>query len=201
MPKLEPDFRYYWDEAMRLQGLVDSMGSISPTYRKVVAEIVLLRLHYLLQNTIISVLVKLICRATYLDGSSPNLLVSARSREATLNAIASHRPRKRRGSLSWSKVAEIKNNVKYFLAPAEHALAVLDAHGVFVDELRRVRNRIAHNDTKARQNYQVVVKRYYGAKLNSVTPGTLLLSPRRRPVLLEQYLVKCRILVRNLVKG
>ena len=106
-----------------------------------------------------------------------------------------------RHTLNWSKVSEIKQNVRHLLPPGEHIITVLDAHGTFIDELRRVRNRIAHNNEQARRSYQVIVKRHYGARVNAVTPGMLLLTRRKRPCLLRQYIRKSQVLVKTMTKG
>jgi hypothetical protein len=83
----------------------------------------------------------------------------------------------------------------------DNLMTVVDRNGAFIDELRRVRNRIAHNNAQSRWNYRDVVRRYYGAYMNNVTPGMLLLAPRLRPSLLEQYIRRERILARDIVKA
>ena len=80
-------------------------------------------------------------------------------------------------------------------------ITVVDRNSSLIDELRRVRNRIAHNNAQSRTNYRDVVRRHYGAFLNHVTPGMLLLSSRKKPTLIEQYIKKQRIFVKDIIKA
>jgi hypothetical protein len=67
--------------------------------------------------------------------------------------------------------------------------------------MRRVRNRIAHNNADSRRKYRIVVRQYYGAFVNTVTPGVLLGSNRHSPLLIEQYIRKSKIVVKEIVKA
>jgi len=200
MVKLETDYLQSTGEANKLIDLLPNISSLHPKYKKIVAEILLLRLFDSLTETISSLATKISCGALYVDGSRPNLAVQFKSQGAAINSMMTYkRPKPRR--LQWSQVKEIKKNVRYVIDPNEHFVNELDRHTLFVEEMRWIRNRIAHSNKIARDNYRKAVLRYYGGYVNSVTPGMLLLSPRQKPVLIEQYLKKSRILVKTLVKG
>lgn len=200
MFKLAADYSVLSNEADKLIELLDNINSLQPRYQILVAEILLLRLFDSLVETIRSITIKIMCGALYVDGSQPVLQIQSRSRAIAINNMTNHRRRKPR-HLQWSRVKEIKENVKYVIDPNEHFLNVLNVHVLFLEEIRWIRNRIAHNNAATRKNYRQAVLRYYGAYVNSVRPGILLLSPRQRPVLLRQYLMKSQILVETLIKG
>ena len=200
MVKLKADYLELDSEIHKLIDLLSHISSLQPRLAKLVAEILLLRLFSSLEETIMSVTVKIGCGALYIDGSQPRLAVQSKSRQGTIDNMMIYGREKQR-YLRWSSVTEIRENVRYIIASNEHVLNELDRHILFIDEMRWIRNRIAHNNTKARANYRKAILRYYGGYVNSVTPGTLLLSPRQNPVLIEQYLKKSRILVKTLVRG
>jgi hypothetical protein len=83
----------------------------------------------------------------------------------------------------------------------EHFLITLAFHTILIDEMRKIRNRIAHNNPSSRMMYQTVVRRYYGAEQKHISPGTLLLSTQFTPRLIDQYLSKSKILVKEMIKG
>ena len=201
MPRLDLEYKSYLRETDKLLELYANISPLLLTYQKVVAEIIILRLFDLLQNVIKSTTVKIICRARYIDGSNPLLLEPARSSQEALSKMKSHNRRKPRTDLRWSKVKDIKENVRHLINISDHFVTVLDIHASFIEEVRRVRTRIAHNNLASRKNYRLVVRIHYGAFVNSITPGILLLSPRRKPTLIEQYLRKARILVKEMVKA
>ncbi|HLY61364.1 MAG TPA: hypothetical protein VKV95_11495 [Terriglobia bacterium] len=105
-----------------------------------------------------------------------------------------HQPR-------WSTASEIKDNIKFVIDPGDNVHRVLDANASLIDEMRRVRNRVAHNNPTSRENYRQVVRSHYGASPNHVTPGLLLVTPRFSPPLVEQYIKKQRIIAKDLVKA
>lgn len=201
MPSLLVDYRMYDFESSRLLGLCGTLSDLSSFHQKLVAEIMLLRLFYLFENLISSVSIKLACGATYNDGTAPVLSVKARSSVHARDLFQAHGRSRMRYQLKWSTASEIKENVKYVVDAKDNFVLVIDRNGTLIDELRRIRNRIAHNNSQSRSNFKEVVRRYYGAYLNHVTPGTLLLSHRLTPSLIEQYIRQTRIVVKDIVKA
>jgi hypothetical protein len=201
MPSISPDYRLHDSQTSQLLSLTRTLAGLPIIVQKLVAEIVLLRLFSLFENLVSSVPAKLVAGATFVDGTTPILLTSARSSLGAQTLFRSHGRTRLRNQLPWSKAAEIKENVRHVIDARDNYVTVIDRNGVFIDEMRRVRNRIAHNNSKSRSNYRQVVRGYYGAYLNHMTPGSLLLSPRLTPCLLDQYILRTRVLARDLVKA
>ncbi len=184
----------------KLKDLERNIHNLSAKNQKLISEIVLLRLFSMLEDTIVIMACKIVCKATYLDGSTPIVLVNCSSSQNALQNMRNYN-RTKEHKLRWTKVTDIKENLKFVLDPNEHFIKVIDYHGADIDEIRRVRNRIAHNSPQSRRDYQVVVRRYYGSTLNHLTPGNLLMSTRFSPNLIQQYLIKTKILVKEMIKG
>lgn len=201
MPSLFPDYRIHDSETSRLLQLCGTLTILPSTHQKLVAEIILLRLFSLFENFVSSVAEKLACDTTYFDGSSPLLLMQASASRNARTLFQTYGRSRPRNQLMWSKAAEIKKNTKYVIDPNDNFSRVIDRNGNLIDELRRVRNRIAHNNAQSRKNYKEIVRRYYGAYMNHVTPGVLLLTPRMKPRLIEQYIRQARILAKDIVKA
>lgn len=166
-----------------------------PKLRRLLAELVMMRLFDDFQEALEGVAVRLACGADYADGSPPTLLAPpARStRHAmtnfeTLGRGGSHNPAR------WSKYSFISDTVRFVIHPGDPFLGTCRASAQAISEMQAIRNRIAHSRTRS---YPDVVRRYYGASFNQVTPGVLLLSNRNSPPLLERYLVSCRILAKD----
>lgn len=200
MPRLDVDFRSFDKETQKLNNLTNNINSLSPLHQKLVAEIMLLRLLSLLENTIESIFVKIACGANYLDGSVPILLGRANSYQSGLSLFRNYNRTSPRIYLKWTIVKEIKRNVKYVIDHSDTIYSILDQYNINIDEIRRIRNRIAHNNKNSRNKYKYVVMRHYGAYLNFITPGTLLLTKRKTPNLLVQYITTSRVFISDLVK-
>lgn len=201
MPRLRSD---YLEFCSQIDGLVDlcaNVSPLSPKYRKAVAEIALLRGFDLLQGIFLSTATKLVCGARYLDGSTANVLLPARSQAAALTNMSTHGRLRPKNRMQWSKASEIRDNCKLLIHSTEHFLTTLTNHTTLIDEMRNVRNRIAHNNANSRAKYQVVVRRHYGAEQKHISPGMLLLTARFAPRLIDKYLAETKVLVKQMVKG
>ena len=100
---LERDYRSYTTEATRLEDLRLEIIVLPPSYQKLVAEIVLLRLFSVFENTVISIASKIACEARYLDGSMPNLLKKATSFHQADSLFKSYGRSRAKGTLKWTK--------------------------------------------------------------------------------------------------
>lgn len=200
MVSLSTTYKEVYDDINRLLDLHSNIGGLEPKYSKLVAEIELLRLFDMLVDVIASAAIKIVCGAFYVDGSQPSVLLHSRSRTSALqNMMTAGRPKPR--ILRWTEVDEIKKNLTYVLDPSEHFINILDSHALLINEMRIIRNRIAHNNEASRRNYKKVILRYYGAELNPISPGILLLSPRQKPPLITKYFMQSRALIKTLLKA
>jgi hypothetical protein len=201
MPKLQCDYTDFCSQIDEQTNLCTDVTQLSPIQQKAIAETALLRSFDFLQGFFLCMATKLVSGAKYLDGTKPIVLTPARSRNAAIiNMKTVGRPKPRK-DLRWSKVSDIKDNCKFVIPTTEHFLTTLAFHTILIDEMRKIRNRIAHNNRDSRMKYQTVVMRYYGAAQKQIAPGTLLLSDRFAPRLIDQYLARSKVLVKQMVKG
>jgi hypothetical protein len=198
---LERDYNDCCKNLDKFVGLLSQINLLPVKYTKFVAEIIFLRTFSMLEESIISIACKIVCGNFYCDGNVPNLLVQASSRADAIEKMMRVGRSRPKYQLTWTKSGEIRDNLKFMLPQTETFMLIMNYHGNFLDEMRRVRNRIAHNNRKSRRDYRIVVQRYYGAPLNNISPGTLLLSNRISPPLLMTYLAKCRIFVKQIVRA
>ncbi|HEY5074081.1 MAG TPA: hypothetical protein VII34_05240 [Pyrinomonadaceae bacterium] len=160
-----------------------------------------MRVFGLLERTIESITVKILCSAQYVDASAPLVMIPAYSAlEARYNMTSIGRI-KPLLYLKWTRVSEIKKNVIHLVDPTDPFISTLDLYNASLEEMRFVRNHIAHRTSSTRARFKPVVKQYYGAYLNSITPGTLLLSQRWAPSLIDVYIGTATILIRDLVRS
>jgi len=200
MPNLGVNYKDCCREFDKLSGLTKHLQLLPPKYQKLVAEVVLLRVFSLVEQHIQSIACKLVCNTHYRDGAAPKLLCSGRSATDALGKMSTHL-RNRPHKLSWTKASYIKENMKYVIDNTDHFIVTVEHNGILIDEMRRIRNRIAHNNQTSRRNYQTVVQRYYGAAVNAVTPGVFLLSNRTTPIPITKYLAESRVFFKRLVKA
>ena len=201
MPSLAPDLRLVVKETEKLFSLLDSWDSLLPIHRKVLAEIILVRLAIIIENFLKSIFSKLSCGADYLDGTAPIILAEQRSSSAAILAMEAF-GRKSQRKLKWNDGREVRRNVEYILDNSDSAVRTIRNYGTLLTEVRYIRNHIVHRNDGTRRNFKGIVIKYYGAAVPAVTCGTLLLSTRIDPrCLIRTFIASARIMARDLTRG
>jgi hypothetical protein len=181
--------------------VIQGLSQIEIRLRKLLAELVMLRLFDEFQEAIEGVALRLACGAPYVDGTIPALLTTPARSISGARQLYETFERPKQANLRWSKTSFINDATKYVLDSSNAFNAVCNANALAISEMRAIRNRIAHSNAKSRAAFAQVVQRHYGATLNHVSPGMLLISTRSSPTLLEQYLGACRAITKGCAKA
>lgn len=200
MPRLSGNLQAFVLRTGQLDALVDDITAAPPRYQSAIGELIFLRLFSMLEIELEDVTTKIVCGARYLDGTAPALLHYSRSASLARDAMRKH-GRPKAIDLKWTIGADLRGNVKFVLDPSDPYFAAVTAHEARVDEMRRIRNHIAHSNSDTLRKYKPVVVTHYGAYVPRITPAVLLQSGRFRPTLLKQYLAAARIIIKEFARG
>jgi len=181
--------------------LLPSLSALEVAHRKLVAEIMMVRLFLALENTIAAVSAKMLTGAPYLDGTSPQRLVTVGTTGRAAEQMREfNRAQSRR--LRWTQSSDIRKNLEFTLAGADPYFATVARHGAILTEMRYVRNQIAHGNSSTRDNFRKVVRQHYGGLKKGVTAGLILLTDALGPPsLLERYIITSRVMIKELVRA
>jgi hypothetical protein len=203
MPFLSGDYADFRNETTRLSGILASTSTLAPIHRKFIAEIALLRLAILIENSMKSVFCKLACGATYIDGTAPLVVAVQKNGPLAVAAMHNYNRTKRRNALPWNDGAEIRENIRLLIDPNDPCHQLLKNHATFLTEIRWLRNHIAHRNKNSRLNFVKLIRKYYGANVSGVTCGNILVSPRvsqTRP-LLETYILTSNVMMKDIMRA
>ena len=89
-PTLSVELREFDGDVARLRSLLPSLSALTPSHRKLVAEIMMIRLFLLVENTVAAAAKKILCGASYLDGTAPQCLIVGRSLKAAADLMKTH---------------------------------------------------------------------------------------------------------------
>lgn len=181
--------------------VIAGLPQVEAKLQKLLAELVMMRLFDEFQESISGIALRLACGAPYADGRLPNLLTSAAASTIQARDLFENHGRPKRKFVKWSRADYINDTTKYVIDRTDPFTVTCSGHGVILREMQAIRNRIAHNNKSSRAAFSAVVQRRYGAKLNHVTPGLLLLTPRFTPTLLDQYLLACQIISKSCARA
>ena len=175
--------------------------SLPPGYQYFIAELVIIRLFAILEETIFELACKLVSGADYIKGSKPNRLFQANSVAGAKTAMLTHGRHKPKQYLNWTKVSDIKSNTSFVMDQSDPFISFAVIHGPSIDEMRKVRNFVAHRSPRARVGYRQVIRSTYGAN-PPVDAGVFLVTTNRWPTAkLDLYLNTTKIIIRELANG
>lgn len=181
--------------------ILDGVGSLPPRTQKLVAELLLVRAFDEFQTAIAGMAWRLSCGAQYLDGSRALLLNGPYQSEGAAMTAFRRVGRSSDRQCRWTQARLISDSVGFVIDPADHFHSAIHNSTTPILEIASVRNRVAHRTSKSARNYyrQVIALRY-GAPLNRIDPGTLLLSSRFSPSLIEEYLRQLRTITKSVAR-
>jgi hypothetical protein len=173
---------------------------LEPKLQYLIAEVITLRLFAILEDGISEIAYKLAAGAIYLSGRNPRLFIQSKSLAmARDNMINYNRPRGIQ--LRWSKASYIKESVKYVIDPSEDFVNTASIHTGIINEMRVVRNFIAHRNYTSRKEFRLIINQRFGTELK-ISIGPFLLSTKRvsRPII-DEYLIQTKIILNDFAKG
>ncbi|MEQ1936013.1 MAG: hypothetical protein ABL962_19335 [Fimbriimonadaceae bacterium] len=200
---LEVNHREYAAHADRIRDLAAHVPAFANNYQVLLTEMLVLQAFYLFESAIENIAAKIVCGAPYVDGSVPVVLRRARTIDDALNDMRTVGRAKPKGLLKWNKPKEIIGNVRHLIHASENLCTVCKNHAASINEIRIVRNHIAHNNDGTRRDFAKVVTRRLTARprrlprpgaflLREFTPGT---------TLLVEYVVTLGVLVKDAARA
>ena len=200
MASLQVCLRGFRSELSRLRAIHVSISHLSPQHRYPIAELILLRFFDSFEQLVSQTAFRLACGAKYLDGTQPTLLARANSLEQARFLMLTNGRIRAKTSLEWSKASMIVESVNKVIDPSDHFVLYSQSHGVPINQLRVVRNVIAHRSTNAKTQYcEIILRPQYGSDLY-IRPGMYLLTQRFSPSPLETLFATGEIMAKEYVR-
>lgn len=170
-------------------------------YQHFIGEMIMLRLFSIFEDTIAELAYKIAAGASYLDGSFPSLIVKSKTTQNSRALFLNHGRNKALDNLKWTKPKFIKNSVENVIPANESFIRNVQAYGQIIDEMRKVRNTLAHNSQSARLEFKEVIRQIYGFN-KTVSPGAFLISKKHHRICnLSRYITSTKVLLSQIARG
>ena len=174
---------------------------LAPEYQYLIAELIMLRLFSIIETAIEDLACKLVAGAPYVNGTQPVRLFTARSMDGARSAMLTHGRQRIKSYLRWTSVKDIRDSTSQVLNSTDPFIRYARVHGNILSEMRKVRNFLAHRNSRTRQSYREVVRVVYGAN-SRVGIEAFLTSRRSRSVAkVDEYLTTAKIMISDLARG
>jgi hypothetical protein len=210
MTSLRPEVKRLNKLADDLLADVAATTTLDLRFQRLIAETAMLRLFYVLDNASEAIALKLLTNSTYCDTSVPVRLRPA-FRSIARAAVAVHSARQPRVRyLKWTTLSDFNLNLATFFPATEHLVTVRAVIDPVMEDMRHIRNHIAHGTKSTGRKFGQVVRKIYPAHPKGVSPGKLLLSKKKafigapghgRQRIIEQYLLWSKVAMKTLTKS
>lgn len=166
-----------------------------------VAELLMLRLFSVLETCVRDVSVRIACGVSYRDGTSSNPIVLCSNIDDAIEKFKTEGRANRIKNLHFSNVSNTNEAIKNVIQSTEPLRLKLTRFGVAFEEMRKVRNHIAHRTSNTYNDYKSVIRSHYGAYLK-IKPSSFLISTKREPrPVIDTYLQTAKIIIDEITKG
>lgn len=199
-PSLAATYNKALGDIQILENYRNDSKILEPKFQHFIAEVVIIRLFSILENCIRETALKVACQANYRNGTEPTLTLVCRSTiDAETQFINFNRPRPIR--LKWTKASYVHNSTKEVIPITEQFRIQINNYAALLNEMRRVRNHIAHRTSSTRREYKNVIRHIFGANLK-IQPGAYLTSTKRlsNPKI-DSYIAISRIMINDITNG
>lgn len=172
--------------------------TLPPDLYGFVAEIMMLRIFSVLEYVIRETATRLACGVSYRDGVAPvHIIHYCSSLSDAIGNFKSYNRLRAKSQLQFTNVSQTNDSIKNIIDNSEPFRVKLGRYGTQFEEMRKVRNHIAHRTSNTRQGFKDVIRQRYGANMR-IKPSVFLVSTKRqaRPII-KEYLTTVKVIIND----
>ncbi len=184
-----------------LSQYVTGFANMDAKYQHIIGEVIMLRLFSVLESTISETALKIACGARYRNGGNATILCPCNSLDNAHHNMLTHNRNKALRYLQWTKASFVNDSIRHVLDLNDHYARNISNHSISINEMRVVRNHIAHNSASTRTEYNNLLRSRYGGN-PKITVGAFLVSTNRTPTAnISKYITTTQIIVNDITMG
>lgn len=194
-----------YNKAIKDIGVVENYRNksktLQPQFQGFIAEIIMLRLFSILEKAVIDISCRVACGAQYVNGIVPSPTIVARSLDDAINLFKTFNRTQALNYLKFTNVRSTNDAIKMVIPATEPFRYNLSSYSNQFEEMRKVRNQIAHRTSDTYNKYKSVIVCRYGSMLKIKTSVFLTSTSRERIPVLDQYITTVKLMINDMVKG
>ena len=201
MAKLETTCNEAYKSLRDVSYILASTSSLEPRVQFAIAEVLVLRTYAIYEGSISALAYKLASGAKYLNGKRPALTVVSRSQDAARKMMLNHGRKNKKDYLKWSTIKSIKESAGRIIDLTDPYFQNLQPYASIINEMRRVRNFVAHKNSTSRKDFKNVIREQYGVDRKYSAGKFLLANGGNGRKHLDRYIRSTNILIRAAASG
>lgn len=175
--------------------------SLQPQFQGFIAEMLMLRLFNILEKAVFDISCRVACGAQYNNGVIPVPTVLASSLSDAVSLFKNYNRATPYNHIQFTNVSNTNDSIKNVIPITEPFRQNLSNYGNQFEEMRNVRNQIAHRTSSTYAKYRSVIVRRYGSALKLKTAVFLTSTTREHIPVLDQYVTIVKLMINDLSKG
>lgn len=185
-----------------LTNYINDISSLEAKYQYMIGEVVMLRLFAIFETAASEIALKLACGATYRNGNNPVVHSPCRSiNDAYTKMLSLNRGGRPFRFLKWTKANYIKDGIEHVLDTTDKFYTNIQNHSNIINEMRVVRNHIAHRNKSTAQSFNVELRKIYGANPRLTMGAFLVSTTRHTPSNIQRYAQIMPIILNDISNG
>ena len=201
VPKIQTAYKNALQDISVVENYKIKSLVLQPQFQGFVAEILMLRLFSILEKAVFDISCRVACGAQYFNGLIPTPIIMARTIDDAINKFKNYNRTSTYDHLQFSNVSNTNKAIKNVIPDTEPFRQNLNHYGVEFEEMRNVRNQIAHRTSNTYSKYRDVIMRRYGSALRIKTSVFLISTTRERRPVIDQYVTIVKLMLLDLAKG
>jgi len=188
-------------EIKRLESYLIRAVSLDAQNQYLIGEVVMLRLFAILERTFEELALKICCGIDYVNGVSPKLNIVSKSMISAEVHMTSYDRKSNLGYTKWTTKKSIFKNLEKLMDINDPYLRNVDIHNHHIEEMRAVRNHIAHISNSTKRDFKAVVYKTYGA-YGKYSAGSYLMSTKKHKMSnIHRFVQTTKTIITDVSKG
>lgn len=170
--------------------------ALPPNLYGFVCELMLLRIFSTIEYTVRETALRLACGSPYKNGVKPShILYNCKTIFDATEQFKKYGRSKQKTNLQFTNVHHTNDSIKFVIDSSEAFRIKLNVYSVIFEEMRKVRNHIAHRTSSTLKDYNQVLRSRYGGYIK-LTPSAFLISTKRHSLsIIAEYLQTSKIMI------
>jgi hypothetical protein len=166
-----------------------------------ISEVIMLRLFAILEHAISEFAFKFACGALYQNGNSPRVHRLCTSIQDANSQMLSYGRRNPLSYHRWTKDNLIQKSIQNILDITDAYFSQIQIHANAINEMRIVRNHIAHKSANTKREYYQLLTSLYGGNPR-ITAGAFLTSTSRHSrANIDKYVLLTNVILNDISNG
>jgi len=201
LPNIGASFNRSTKDIGLLSNYILTATTLQSQHQYLIAEVIMLRLFGIFESSTQDIAYKLACGALYRNGTSPLVLTPCRNLMDAHHKMLSHRRRRPLPYLKWTTSTYINDSIKFVLDPTDSFYRMILSNSSALDEMRIVRNQIAHRTASTKGAFDTVLVNRYGANPRLSMGAFLTSTTRHTPSNIARYVQEMTIILNDITFG